>query len=137
MRVFHPKMQKLPKEWADKVNFVDENNVVLGYDSDQNCCEFWTWNIDRKAGAETLTDETGGYHIDPNFREQYYVFDINFYDEIKNGSEENPDAAIFKVVNKNDPNDIYYVNLWNCHNGYYSHGFSLTENDKVIKEGYI
>ena len=29
--------------WPTKVNFVDSNNVMLGYDMEQNCCEVATW----------------------------------------------------------------------------------------------
>lgn len=31
--------------WDSKVNFVDENNVVLGYDLSQDCCEHADWFI--------------------------------------------------------------------------------------------
>jgi len=130
MMIFHPKMQKLPQEWADKINFVDENNVVLGYDDGQNCCEFWTWNVDREPGAATKSEECGGFHIDPSFVERHYVFDTTFF-------EESEGCATFKVVHKEDPSDVYYINLCNVHNGYYAHGFVLSQHNKPIKEGCI
>lgn len=138
MRIFHPgTMQKIPKEWAYKVNFADENNVVLGYDSEQNCCEVWSWNIDRGSGVRTILTNDN-YHIDPAFVEENYVFDPTFFDEVRfSDTDDVGTAAIFKLVNKNDPNDVYYVNLWNVHNGYYSHGFAFSKNEKVIKEGRL
>ena len=42
MKIFN----KLEKNgWGRKVNFVDENNVVLGYDMSQDCCERAGWFI--------------------------------------------------------------------------------------------
>ena len=31
--------------WSTKVNFVDSNNNVLGYDMSHQCCEYATWSI--------------------------------------------------------------------------------------------
>ena len=32
-------------EIGEKINFIDENNVFVGYDLGQNCCENASWFI--------------------------------------------------------------------------------------------
>lgn len=40
MRVFE---SENVRAWEGKVNFVDHNNVVLGFDNSQYCCECFGW----------------------------------------------------------------------------------------------
>ena len=35
---------KITKNY-DKHNWIDQNNVVFGYDDDQQCCEHWGWGV--------------------------------------------------------------------------------------------
>ena len=41
--------------WENKVNFVDENNVVLGYDMEQCCCEDAGWFISDNEETTTVS----------------------------------------------------------------------------------
>ena len=43
-------------QWADKVNFVDDTNTMLGYDLSQSCCEYANWFIDDKIWDEGVVN---------------------------------------------------------------------------------
>lgn len=45
-----------PKEWRGKVNFVDKNNVLVGFDDDQNCCEQCGWFLNRSKPTADMLD---------------------------------------------------------------------------------
>ena len=116
------------KTFPDKVNFVDSNNVILGYDLGQSCCEHAFWTIsDNPKGENPIYDgdELDGQEIEL----ENYFFDPYFH-------EEEACAAIFKLVSfpyLNKPD--LYIRLENNHNGYYSHGFCFRGG--VIVEGSI
>lgn len=44
--------------FPDKVNFIDDNNVILGYSLGQDCCENAFWTIsETKNGSVEVTIE--------------------------------------------------------------------------------
>lgn len=103
-----------------KINFIDSNDVYVGYDISQSCCECAGWfvhdeklttdeklyEIDLDGGYPDFTDWVG-FDFDPSFGEMYSVMDAG-------------GVAIFKMV-RND--EIKYLHIYNAHNGYYGHGF--------------
>lgn len=102
-----------------KVNFVDENNVVLGYDMGQSCCETADWFV-----ADRPTNEIVERYGPPNL--EGFVFDADYFQEVS--CEDLSDLrdggmVIFRLVNGDREQ---FLHLFNCHNGYYSHGFELT-----------
>src|SRR5687768_13250084 len=112
MKIFDKK-----EGWGTKVNFVDENNVVLGYDMDQSCCEHADWFITDKPQdtivnrGEEIPDLTG------------WTFDVDYFQSIENHNElDCGEMAVFRIVNGDQEK---FIHLFNCHNGYYSHGFSF------------
>ena len=99
-----------------KVNFVDEENVVLGYDMRQDCCETAFWFLsDKIAGEEKdyTAEELKGF---------LFVTDFCEVKEEEDGMDER-NTAIFKLVDVRG--QCTYVHLGNCQNGYYSHRFML------------
>lgn len=125
--------------FPNKVNFVDSNNVVLGYDLLQNCCEdaFWTVGVNKDGTGDKLKcDDDNPLEIEFD----HYTFDPEFYEDDPDDSEDH--VAIFKLVyNDHWENGRFfdskefpdlYVRLENHHNGYYSHGF-IFRADKTIK----
>lgn len=111
-------------EWSSKVNFIDENNVVLGYDTTQWCCEHAGWfiaDIVKKDvdfwGNDTLNTEQiidlPGFNFDPTFFMQI---------DTENHSLDEGRMVIFRVVNSSEER---FVHLFNVHNGYYGHGFEF------------
>lgn len=120
--------------WREgKLNFVDENNVFVGYNYTQHCCETFGWFLadspqrtvyDVELSSDEFNNTMGGFRFDPDYMEIVY-----------NGAEFDAGGmVIFKVTNGNEHK---YLHFYNCQNGYYGHGFSMTVNDKVTKQGTL
>lgn len=106
-----------------KYNFVDTNNVFVGYDSYQCCCEDFGYVLcfklpDNLYNAEKLPDSAA----------EGYVFDPDYF-------ESRDDYVVFRLVQDNHP-EIFLI-LYNFHNGYYSHGFTMSVDSVVKQEGMI
>lgn len=111
-----------------KVNFVDKNNVLVGFDTRQQCCEDAGYTITKKLGvcADGKDINTDGF-----------VFDTKFFeDEWKADSCDSmvENAAIFRLTNGDE--ELYLI-LYNHHNGYYSHGFEFKSDHEIFREGYL
>ena len=125
MKLFNEKNGK----WSSKVNFVDENNVILGYDLSQDCCEHAGWFI-ADAPVGVIMEQK-----DQNPDLTGYSFDVEYYELRKNTSElDEGGIAIFKITNGIDDK---FIHLFNAHNGYYNHGFIFIDKEKTINETWI
>ena len=134
-------------ERNDKHNFVDVNNVYVGYDSGQLCCEHANWFISDNDTPEKTYDCEDPYDCEAFDRSTIdklkykseqeislldkYVFDVHYFKEVKL-KELNCNLAIFKLNCDNLPS--LYLYLFNCHNGYYSHGFEMKITDEYSEE---
>lgn len=123
--------------WSTKVNFVDDNNVLVGYDFCGSCCEEYGWYIHNKAtnsGADSLFDENTDVNaINESLKE--WTFDTAFFDELSNEDHyEQENIAVFRLVNED--NELF-LHLYNKHNGYYGHGFDFSVDEKIIKTGVL
>ena len=110
-------------EQDDKINFVDENNIFVGFDLYKSCCEDFGWEISDPSGVIIVpdTDFTG------------YVFDKFYFEEKTPESEYDVGGAVTFRLTKNE--EEIFLTLWNYHNGYYAHGFDFTDSEgKIIKE---
>lgn len=122
--------------WKEKVNFVDENNVVLGYDMASQCCEGFGWFIANRV-VFSMNDHAT---LDKTFDDDDYTdwrFDPQFFET--GGSDVSYDIesmAIFRIVNQTT-GESRYIHLYNVHNGYYSHGFTFNQSDKNIQSGSL
>ena len=105
--------------WPNKVNFVDENNVVVGYDMNMVCCEEAGWFI-----ADDPTTEVAYSPISKDI--DSYVFDPEYFEEAW-GVNIGPmtSIVIFRLINGEEEK---FLHLYNCHEGYYHHGFEMTVN---------
>lgn len=121
--------------WSGSVNWADENNVVLGYDEDQSCCEYASWVL---VGADGERLEDGDESIpwpddfvfDPTYFESLSDAELEQYDiDVDEG-----DAVRFRVTNGKEEG---FIILFNCHNGYYGHGFDFMHGDQSIQEGAL
>ena len=118
---------KVFEEFENKVNFVDDNDVYVGYDLGQDWCEHAGWFIQDKIEKDT---ETNSLFCDLT----KYIFDKDFYEEIQDG--DGGGTAIFKLTAPNNKPDLY-LHLFNVHNGYYGHGFTVKHNGVIVKGGYL
>lgn len=114
--------------WPEKINFVDSNNVLVGFDNTQQCCENFGWKIlDHNKEEFKATPE----QLEP------YVFDASFFESVEDEDDYHVDRdALFKLTKPEDDNPIY-LNLYNHHNGYYSHGFVMSQDETTIQYGRL
>lgn len=113
---------------GDKFNWVDENNVVLGFDSWGQCCEDFGYFY------SALPDSTkdGTDHISLSAENLLsYRFDPTFKDS---SGETDCAMATFRLIS---PDNVVYLTIYNDHNGYYSHGFKFESTDNIIREGSL
>lgn len=120
---------KIFKKEDEKVNFVDINNVLIGYDMRQDCCEYADWFIsetkeDKEKGRDKKIVDYSGY-----------VFDVTYFEEIDAPGGDAGKMVRFKLMADNKPD--LYLHIFNCHNGYYGHGFEATINGKKWKNDYL
>lgn len=119
-----------------KWNWVDENNVVLGYDNRQDCCESAGYfYLDRPPVADDFSHKRLGEleKSSPPFASlDDYRFDPSSLCKSVDAGRNLDDggAVISRLVHVGGGPDIYLV-LFNCHNGYYSHGFEFKVGDKA------
>lgn len=123
--------------WGEKINFVDENNVLVGYDYSGQCCENFGWCIGEKISMnlkDALFDDS---KTDAYIDEQLngWTFDTKFFKEIQEEESYNDiHFAIFRLV-KGDQER--FLHLYNIHNGYYSHGFEFQQDDTTLQKGCL
>ncbi len=70
------------------VNFVDDNNVLVGWDNIASCCESFSWDLDKSLTSEEL---------------EAYSFDIDYFEEGSEGSEYFDDCGGFVRFRATNP----------------------------------
>ncbi|AUR92866.1 hypothetical protein NVP1178O_21 [Vibrio phage 1.178.O._10N.286.45.E12] len=117
--------------WNEKVNFTDENDVFVGFDSSEQCCEVSGWYLSREININQPSEDGAcGFEIDG------YNFETSFFEEkLECGESGDENFAIFKLT-KAEHEDLY-LHLYNHHNGYYSHGFDATVGGEVWVAGSL
>ena len=123
--------------FIDKINFVDENNVFLGYDLTQSCCEYAGWFIkddltteipDKLEDFQKLADE-GEYIFDKGYIKKFDASDSN---KLEEGG-----MVVFKILRDGSYYGSKFLHIFNCHNGYYGHGFKFKIGDEEIETGCL
>ena len=117
------------ESWASKTNFVDENNVVVGFDMSASCCESFGWYF-----AES-PDATEDQAVKPDADTLLaYRFDTGYH-RTKNTGSDDGGEAVFMLTAPEKP--TLFLVLYNHHNGYYSHGFDMTADGRVVISGSL
>lgn len=117
-------------EKDSKINFVDENNVFLGYDLRQDCCEHADWFIADTPQEKPPETERNGIPDLCGF-----VFDPVYFKNVEGGERfDMGGMSIFRIVNKDAEK---YIHIFNCQNGYYGHGFEFIIGGKKALEGVL
>ena len=133
MRIF----ELTAKNWGcRKINFVDDNNVFVGYEYEDQCCEqfgFYITNEEPKEVDFSLNETIHGLHYRHNFDTEYckHIEGENREDTITTG-------VVFKLT-KSGVEDAFLV-LYNSHEGHYHHGFKFGTvgcGDEFMQEGEI
>ena len=114
-------------ETGGKINFVDDKNLFVGFDFEQDCCESFGFFIRDTQEADIPENwpsvdinDYSGYNFDPAF------FAETGYDGTS--------LAIFKLKKGRK---VKYLHIFNCHNGWYAHGFQFCNGETVIREGNL
>ena len=139
---FWPSIDPVMKifEQKGKINFVDDNNVFVGYDFEQCCCESFGYFFTKHNTPESLKQ---GWFDEGNVSKRSeksineedlegYNFDTSFYEVDDDGR--GTGMAIFRLTK--DDEQVFLV-LGNCHNGYYSHGFEMFVDNETIHQGSL
>lgn len=113
---------------SDKHNWIDQNNVVFGFQDSQQCCEGFGWGVYDPLTKKKVADEPDGlpYHFDfgagakENNNTAYQV------DEYGYGPD---DWVQVELVNDTDPKKRLVLECYNYHNGYYYHDFSFSKKE--------
>ena len=129
MKIFEHK-----SEWmCEKTNFVDSNNVLVGFDTSQECCEQYGWFLTKtieeaKAypveGRTLNDDDAHGFVFDPDF-----FLEHGDSDQFQAGG-----MVTFRLIKGEEE---MFLSLYNVHNGYYSHGFHVSVGGEVIRSGSL
>jgi len=118
-----------------KINFVDKNNVFLGYDMRKSCCENADWFI-----SDTITKNIQDNDCNEDLEE--YVFDTSFFKEVEGMGFYDHELAvdggmvIFRIFNEESKKEKF-IHIFNCQNGYYGHGFEFTINEEIVQVGCL
>ena len=126
MRIFTEKTGS----YNQKINFVDENDVFVGFDMAHDCCEVFGWFINHEKLLKedyTQSNEKDYQSLDG------WLFDKTFI-ETHPSQKEGGALKIFRI-HKGDKE--LFIHIYNYHNGYYSHGFQFKDKDSIIEEGSL
>lgn len=134
MRIF----QNESSLWDDKVNFVDKNNVFVGYDLGKEGSELAGWFIDNKEHNDVPKDLP---KVDNTILEKY-SFDKNYFEHAtpqndKYGYDQFDAGGMVRFKLKRRGEKHLYLHLFNVHNGYYKHGFNMKYGEKTLMEDRI
>lgn len=122
MRIFQAK---------GKINFVDTNDVYVGFDNFQCCCEsfgfFFSNTIPSKLPDNFDKENKPGDLED-------YVFDMSFFKKNQPNDQWNEENFVTFRLAAMRWREVF-LTLYNCHNGYYGHGFTVEHGGITVREG--
>lgn len=126
------------ENWGQKLNIVDENNVFVGFDYSNSCCESFGYIVsDTFEGIHNADHnfETSDYEAH-NKELADYVFDPSFHEVVPSADEWDEGAlGVFKAVCEGKPDK--FICLFNYHNGYYGHGFEMNQGETILFQGTL
>ena len=126
-----------------KINFVDENDVVVGFDIEQDCCETVGYvivprimafaSIENLYCVDSIVDDDGNEIPQPDL--SGWVFDQDFVnDGLLHHDLEDGHAVAFRMVKDGEEQ---FLILYNQHNGYYGHGFTVDIGGVETRTGVL
>lgn len=120
----------------DRLNVVDHNNVLVGFEYNTKCCEIFGHYTEDMEGSLCFTAEREGGHsynipgiFDPSFCEINHNEDTGYEDSLYTVS--------FRIVEEDTMKPLYTLVLFNEHNGYYGHGWQFSIQGLLKDKGVI
>lgn len=99
----------------------------------QSCCENANYFF-----SKTKPDDSVDLYsvVSEEFEHKDYYFDTAFFEELSHKQLDYGGGMVaFRLLNK-DGGEMYLM-LYNCHNGYYGHGFQFKIGEEAKKEGTL
>ena len=117
--------------WSEKVNFMDDNNVLVGFDMSQACCESFGWFVCSKEPTKIIEEENA-----EKLETEEYQFDVDYFKEVTPDEEYWDDGgiAIFRLVNGESE---MFLALHNSHFHQLPHGFDMKVGGKTIRDSFL
>lgn len=115
------------KHCEGKSNWIDQNNVVFGYDDYDQCCETWGYGVYDPITKEKISNDPDSmpYHFDfsKGARENTgeYFSDIEYPSTV--------DSVHIDMISDDGSNKRLVFECWCNHNGYYYHSFALERKE--------
>ena len=115
-------------EWGSKVNFVDDDNFYVGYDTLTDCCEYADWFISLHRDHTEIPEDIKDLQPEelPDYSFSHAEPDEVDFTDLDAGL-----ALRFCLVSDLDLLPPMYLYLFNNHNGYYGHGWTFQELENV------
>lgn len=111
-----------------KHNWIDQNNIVFGFDHYERWDEDFGWGVYDPVTKEKVADEPDGlpYHFD--FASGAKENDSAAYRVNEDGDSPN-DWVQVELVHDTNPKKRLVLECYNYHNGYYYHDFSFFKKE--------
>ena len=114
-----------------RVNFVDVNNVFVGYETDSDCCEDadWYFSTAERNDVPKRLNQDGSDLED-------YVFDTSYIKNVDSNDVDEGGMVRFRLYVPSTGDEVF-LTLYNIHNGYYGHGFEMKIGKETKIEGTL
>ncbi len=116
-----------------KINFVDHNNVLVGFDMQSSCCESFGWGLKDPMDVIIGSDADGDKLDGVNLALALFAFDTGFCEK----QDANSESAQVRFRLIGPSGEHAYLTLFNHHNGYHGHGFDMEIGGKSIWGGVL
>ena len=128
-------------ETDNKVNYVDDNNVFVGADTTQHCCEDFRSLVtnspdleydydDKFVECSVQTNHKFPTEAEPNEEFSEYSFDTTYHQMY--GWSDGGRRATFRLVAEGK--EDLFLHFVNAQNGYYTHEIEYKINGELIEE---
>ena len=117
----------IPVKNSYKVNWLDDQGVLVGWDDEQQCCEDFGCGVYDKESGKRVSDDPNGlpYHFAKTYEEngnRAYCGDIE------------ADRFQVEMFPDDGKGPVLVFECFNNHNGYYYHDFEMKVDFKESKE---
>lgn len=119
------KVFETSESWAEKVNFVDDNNAFVGFDMEWSCCERFGHFLTRTKPVAGVKPAEGEILEGIDF--PGYNFDTTFIEYGLYPCDDCGGSVTFRLTNGSAE---MFLTLYNHHNGYYRHGWEIKYDGK-------
>lgn len=121
--------------FINKVNFIDSNGRLVGYDLDKQCCENAGWFIADSVCTTIKEDISKDLPLEDYWFDEFFFQKASFNPPPHDSDHSILEGVIFSLYTQDKP-DIF-LHLFNHHNGYYHHGFHLLVKEVATQTGEI